>query len=250
MEGKCQVEIDSAQWRQTVREGALALGLKVSPEQARLMGRHAKELLHWNRTINLTAINDPLEMAVKHYVDALASASWIPVGARMLDAGSGGGFPGVPLKILRPDLSVTLVDSVRKKVSFLKHAIRTLELKGIDAVHGRLEDLGNGSPYQGKYDQVVCRAFAALDDFVRLTLPFLSAGGSLLALKGRDPGVDPVNANGGIINLHAISLAIQIHRYRLPLLNAERCLVRLTPTAAPRPGNDCPQKPPSPQPTQ
>jgi 16S rRNA (guanine527-N7)-methyltransferase len=237
------VEIDSGQWRQIVREGALALGLKVSPDQARMMGRHAKELLYWNRATNLTAITDPLEVAVKHYVDALAAASWIPADARMLDAGSGGGFPGIPLKIVRPDLSVTLVDSVRKKVSFLKHAIRTLELKGIDAVHGRLEDLGSGTPHQGKYDRVVCRAFSSVDDFIRLTLPFLSAGGSLLAFKGCDAGVDQINADGGSdgkINLHGASLALRIHRYRLPLLNAERSLVLLTPRTAPRQVNDCP----------
>jgi len=226
------VDIDSRQWRQTVIEGALALGLRVSPGQARMMGRHAMELLQWNRAANLTAITDPLEVAVKHYVDALAAAPQIPSGARMLDAGSGGGFPGIPLKIARPDLTVTLVDSVRKKVSFLKHTIRTLELKGIDAVHGRLEDLGNRSPYHGNYDLVVCRAFSSLDDFVRLTLPFLSPGGSLLALKGREPGIDQKNADeskDGIVSIHGKYLAIRIQRYRLPFLNAERSLVRLAP---------------------
>jgi 16S rRNA (guanine527-N7)-methyltransferase len=247
------VEIDSEQWRQTVRAGALALGLKVSPGQARMMGRHAKELLHWNRTTNLTAITDPLEMAVKHYVDALAAASWISEGARTLDAGSGGGFPGIPLKIARPDLTVSLVDSVRKKVSFLKHAIRTLELKAIDAVHGRLEDLGKSPSFQGQYDFVICRAFSSLDDFVRLTLPFLSAGGSLLALKGRETGIDRIDtdgANAGIISLHGISLTIQIQRYRLPFLDAERSLVRLTPKLAPRPANDGSYPSPSSQPMQ
>jgi 16S rRNA (guanine527-N7)-methyltransferase len=136
------VKIDSEQWRQTVIQGALASGVDVSDDQARIMGRHAVELLQWNRTTNLTAITDPLDVAVKHYVDAVAVAPWIDRGARILDAGSGGGFPGIPLCILRPDLSVTLVDSVRKKVSFLKYAIRMLGLTGIDAVHGRLEDLG------------------------------------------------------------------------------------------------------------
>jgi 16S rRNA (guanine(527)-N(7))-methyltransferase RsmG len=111
-------------------------------------------------------------------------APWIDRGARILDAGSGGGFPGIPLCILRPDLSVTLVDSVRKKVSFLKYAIRMLGLTGIDAVHGRLEDLGALPLYRGNYDVVVCRAFSALDEFAKLTLPYISPSGRLLAMKG------------------------------------------------------------------
>jgi 16S rRNA (guanine527-N7)-methyltransferase len=224
------MEIDSEQWRQTVIEGACALGLQVSEADAGSMGRHARELLQWNRVTNLTAITDPFEVAVKHYVDAVAAASRIAAGIRVLDAGSGGGFPGIPLKIVRPDLSVTLVDSVRKKVSFLKHAIRSLGLTGIDAVHGRLEALARLPSLQKKFDLVVCRAFSSLNDFVRLTLPFLSTGGSLLALKGRETEAAPEKAHGeqdGIISFHGHSFGIQIHPYRLPFLNAERSLVWL-----------------------
>jgi 16S rRNA (guanine527-N7)-methyltransferase len=227
------VDIDSEQWRQTVIRGASVLGLEVSVEQARSMQRHARELLQWNRTTNLTAITDPLDVAVKHYVDSLAAVIWIGRGARILDAGSGGGFPGIPLKIMRPDLTITLVDSVRKKVSFLKYAIRTLNLNGITAVHGRLEDLGSSLPYRNNYDLVMCRAFSSLEDFTRLTLPFLAAGGSLLAMKGpqvehdhEDPAADGTIGRGGT------SFSMQIHRYRLPLLEAQRRLVRLTPVSA------------------
>jgi 16S rRNA (guanine527-N7)-methyltransferase len=224
------VEINSEQWRQTVIRGASACGLEGTAEQARFMQRHALELLNWNRTTNLTAITDPLGVAVKHYVDSLAAALWIGRGARILDAGSGGGFPGIPLKIMRPDLTLTLVDSVRKKVSFLKYAIRTLNLKGITAVQGRLEELGSLQPYRNNYDLVVCRAFSSLEDFTRLTLPFLSAGGSLLAMKGpqAEHDHDDLTADGTIL-LGGTSFSMQIHRYRLPRLDARRRLVRLTP---------------------
>lgn len=198
------------------------------------MGRHALELLQWSRVTNLTTITEPLDVAVKHYVDALAAAPWIGNRARVLDAGSGGGFPGIPLTILRPDLSVTLVDSVRKKVTFLKHAIRTLGLSGIDAVHGRLEDLCLLPQYAGKFDRVVCRAFSSLEDFANLTLPFLSPGGCLLAMKG--PQVDHAHETAnqkddGSIVLGGTSFSMRIHRYRLPLLDARRSLVVLTPLA-------------------
>jgi 16S rRNA (guanine527-N7)-methyltransferase len=226
------VKVDSKRWRQTLIEGARALGLDLSADQALSMQRHALELLQWNRVTNLTTIDDPLEVALKHYVDSLAVAPWINAGARVLDAGSGGGFPGIPLHIMRPDLSVSMVDSVRKKVSFLKHAIRTLGLSGLYAFHGRLEELSVLPAFRGRYAVVVCRAFSSLQDFARLALPFLSPGGSLLAMKG--PQADRDHENGihrdaGTIILNGTSFAVHIHRYRLPLLDAQRSLVRLTP---------------------
>jgi 16S rRNA (guanine527-N7)-methyltransferase len=229
------VKIDSGKWRQTVIEGAFALGLEITDGQARCMSEHARELLQWNQVTNLTTITDPLEVALKHYVDALAVAPWIGDQARVLDAGAGGGFPGIPIKIVRPDLTITMVDSVRKKVSFLKHAVRTLGLIGIDAVHGRLEDLGPLPEYRGKFDWVVCRAFSPLDVFVSRALPFLANGGCLLAMKGPRTSLFHDTANqkdGGLITLGDTCFSIHTQRYRLPFLGLRRSLVRLTPASA------------------
>lgn len=229
------MEIDSKIWRQTIVAGALALKLEITDEQVRAMGQHARELLHWNRVTNLTTITDPLEVAIKHYLDALVTAPWIGNGNRVLDAGSGGGFPGMPIKIVRPDLSVTMVDSVRKKISFLKHAIRTIGLSNIDAVHGRLEALSLLPEYCGKFDRVVCRAFASLEDFANLTRPFLSQGGCLLAMKGPHTNFSQKTlhqTNDGMITLGENSFLIHIQRYRLPFLDAQRSLVRLTPSVS------------------
>ena len=226
------MRIDSKQWRQTVITGARELGLTITIEQASSMQTHAMELLQWNRVTNLTAITDPLEVAVKHYLDALAAAPRIGEGARVLDAGSGGGFPGIPLKIVRPDISVTLVDSVRKKVSFLKHAIRTLGLSGMDALHGRLETLGQLPAYCGQFDLVVCRAFSSLEDFAVLTREFLAPGGRLLALKGPQTEHAPEAARkeaDPTIRLGGTSFCMQIEQYRLPFLESQRRLVGLTP---------------------
>ena len=228
------MRIDSEQWRQAVIQGASALGIAVTADQARSMQTHALDLLQWNRVTNLTTITDPQEVAVKHYVDAVAVVPWIGKSARVLDAGSGGGFPGIPIKILRPDVSVILLDSVRKKVSFLKHAIRSLRLSQIAAVHARLETLAEQKHFQRQFDTVVCRAFSSLQDFVNMTQGCLAPGGSLLALKG--PQVEHTHdfrgrANGRIIQAGGRSLTMQVHRYRLPVLNAQRRLVRLTPTA-------------------
>ncbi|WP_213184162.1 16S rRNA (guanine(527)-N(7))-methyltransferase RsmG [Desulfosarcina cetonica] len=226
--------IDSAAWRQIVIDGAACLGVVVSVEQARAMGRHAHEMRQWNRVSNLTAITDPLAVALKHDVDALAASVWIHEGARVMDAGSGGGFPGLPLKIARPDLSLTLVDSVRKKVSFLKYVIGTLGLHGITAVHGRLEDLARMPGHRGRFDWVVCRAFASLDDFARLGLPFLAPGGQLLAMKGpqaeHDHEIDAMDDDGTRVFART-RFRVHIHRYTLPMIGDQRRLVRLTPMA-------------------
>jgi 16S rRNA (guanine527-N7)-methyltransferase len=224
------MKIDSGQWQRTVIEGASALGLKVTGSQARTMSTHARLLLEWNRTTNLTAITDPGEVAVKHYVDSLAAVCWIGAAVRIIDAGSGAGFPGIPLKILRPELSFTLVDSVRKKVSFLKHTIRTIGLEGIEAVHGRLEVIGESPRYRGAFDMVVCRAFSSLETFAERSADFLAPGGSLLALKG--PQTDhsfETAGDGSTIRLGGRSFSIHVHQYQLPILNAQRRAVRLTP---------------------
>jgi len=224
------VQIDSNQWRQIVIDGAGKLGVTVTDTQARAMGRHAIELLHWNRTTNLTSITDPVAVAVKHVVDAVAAAPWIGDNRVVLDAGAGGGFPGIPLKIIRPDLSITMVDSVRKKVSFQKYAIRTIGLTGIDAVHCRLEDLGRHPRYRGKYEVAICRAFASLDKFIEVAVPFLSAGGMLLAMKG--PATDSerhrfVLDAGDSIRIDGMSFAATMRHYRLPITRAKRSLIRL-----------------------
>ena len=227
------MKIDSDQWRQTVVSGALQLDVTVSADQAKAMGAHARELILWNRTTNLTAITEPLEVAVKHYVDSLAAHSWVKKSARVLDAGSGGGFPGIPLNILRPDLAITLVDSVRKKVSFLKHAIRTLGLKNIDAVHGRLETLGRQPEYRSRFDTVICRAFSSLEDFSARTAAFVAPGGCMVALKGPQadhPAEEGTGiSDGSVIDLGGACFRISVHRYRLPILDSQRRVVRLTP---------------------
>ena len=224
------MNIDSEAWRQTVITGARSLGLDLSIDQARRMGQHAIELLKWNRVNNLTSITDPLDVAIKHYVDSLAAVAWIGDNTRILDAGSGGGFPSIPIKIVRPDLSITMVDRVRKKVSFLKYAIRSLGLGDIDAVHGRLKDLCVLPKYREQFDVVVCRAFSSLEDFATLTAPFLTPGGSLLAMRGRDADLNHQAvslSDEGVLGLGGIIFAMKNHHYRLPILDARRRIVLL-----------------------
>jgi len=156
------MKIGSAEWSELIVDGVKAFDLDLDRHHTELFAAHAKELLHWNNTINLTTITDPFEVAVKHFVDSLAPAKRISPGASLLDIGSGSGFPGIPLKIVLPSLAVTLIDASRKRVNFLKHVIRTLKLGGIEAVHIRAEDLADDPAYRKRFDTITSRALTDL----------------------------------------------------------------------------------------
>ena len=166
-------------------KGIKDLNINVSGQQALLMELHAKELMLWNKKINLTAIKQPMQIAEKHFIDCLAAASFIKNKNSIIDLGSGGGFPGIPLKIINPLLNVVLIDSSRKKINFLKHIIRLLGLQGIYAIHSRAQDLHDKDLYIAGFDAVISRAFTELSNFVELASPFLNKKGTIYAMKGK-----------------------------------------------------------------
>ena len=150
-----------------------------NPERAAAFNRYAEMLRERNEKINLTAITEPEEVKVKHFLDSCSAAELLPGGASVLDIGSGAGFPGLPLKIVRPDLTVTLLDSVNKKVAFVSDVVAELKLSGVTAVHARIEDF----PHKGEYDAVVSRAIAELSTLAEYALPFVKIGGAFIAYK-------------------------------------------------------------------
>ncbi|MGQ9646144.1 MAG: 16S rRNA (guanine(527)-N(7))-methyltransferase RsmG [Thermodesulfobacteriota bacterium] len=165
-------------------EGAKAFGIRLSEKQLEAFDLYLRELLKWNQKINLTAIRSEKGIVLKHFLDSLSVYPYLSKTPSLLDVGSGAGFPGIPLKIVQPSLEVTLIDSVRKKVDFQKHIIRTLGLKGTEAIHGRIQDKEILQSMTGRFDAVTSRAFSDLRTFLRLALPFLRPGGILLAMKG------------------------------------------------------------------
>ncbi|MCL2838307.1 MAG: 16S rRNA (guanine(527)-N(7))-methyltransferase RsmG [Oscillospiraceae bacterium] len=145
-------------------------------------------LLEWNKKMNLTAITDSFGIMTKHFLDSLLPLTVfdIPQGARMIDVGTGAGFPGVPIKLARADISITLLDSLNKRIHFLDHVIAELELDGICAVHGRAEELGRLSEWRETFDVATSRAVATLDMLSEFCLPFVKVGGVFLVLKSAD----------------------------------------------------------------
>jgi len=141
------------------------------------------ELLNrWNRTYNLTAIRDPVQMVTRHLLDALSVLPWIGDG-RLLDAGTGGGLPGIPLAIMRPRLEVVLLDSAGKKIRFLNHVVRELSLNNATPVQARLESWQDEQPYS----TIISRAFSSLNSFAESARHLAGAGTKLLAMKGKRP---------------------------------------------------------------
>lgn len=191
---------------------------------------HSEEMLRWNKKTNLTSITDLEEVAVKHIVDSCILSKYCSGYDKILDIGTGAGYPGIPLKILLPDVDVTLVETIRKKVSFLKHIIRSLKLDKIKAVQARGEEQSNDEAFSGKFDAVVCRAFSGLDKFVNMAIPYLNENGVIFAMKGREKDhetellkkVDASFFNGRRITFN--DLNIELTEYKLPIIVSDRVL--------------------------
>ncbi|WEV54760.1 16S rRNA (guanine(527)-N(7))-methyltransferase RsmG [Leuconostocaceae bacterium ESL0723] len=145
-------------------------------------------LVEWNQKFNLTAITDHDEVYLKHFFDSLTLAFFVPTlqekAVSLIDIGAGAGFPSVPLKIAFPQLKITMVDALAKRVNFLNGLIEHLGLTGIEAVHGRAEDLGHDRHYRGQFDYATARAVARTSVLAEYTLPFVKADGELLVMKG------------------------------------------------------------------
>jgi 16S rRNA (guanine527-N7)-methyltransferase len=175
-------------WRHTLSEGAAKVGVPLGKAELDLFALYHRELLLWNRRINLVSEHASKEIVVRHFVDSLTPAPWIerPDGL-LIDLGSGGGFPGIPLRIALPRLHLTLVESSRKKTSFLAHVIRTLRLDNVATIRERVEALIGEPACAGSFDTVLSRAAFKLPELLRMASFFLKPGGLLIALKGPDP---------------------------------------------------------------
>lgn len=221
------MQAGSLEWQTLLAKGALEMGLRLDPIALERMARHAQVLLEWNRTTNLTAITDPVQVAVKHFLDAILPSAHIPMNGQLLDIGTGGGFPGIPLKILRPDQPMTLIDGARKKINFVKYVIRHLGLENIEALQVRAELLCGHSENQGRFAAIVCRAVSDLSAMARLALPLLAPRGKLFLFQG--PSDAPRRTDGGVDIGHGMTVEASV-QYRLPILGDQRTLVVLAKT--------------------
>ncbi len=170
-----------------VKKACEKIEISLNDEQAQKFENYYNLLIEWNEKFNLTRIVEPQEVALKHFADSLTVLKYcdIPKSASVIDVGTGAGFPGIPLKIYRPDIKLTLLDSLNKRVIFLNEVAKKNNLE-IKTLHSRAEDAGRKKDERSKYDTALSRAVARLNVLCEYCIPFLKIGGNFIAMKGPD----------------------------------------------------------------
>jgi 16S rRNA (guanine527-N7)-methyltransferase len=202
-----------------------SLNISISQSSLEQLIRFQNELFLWNRRFNLTAITDPYEALEKHLLDSLTLLPFLKDNIHLLDIGSGGGFPGLPLKIVRETLELWSVDANGKKIAFQNHICRSLGLVGFHTCHARVENLSLRS-FLPRFDMIVARAFSSIGSFLAVAKPLLNKKGVAVAMKGPGAERELTEASQELEELEMD--CFQIHHLRLPVSCSERALLFFT----------------------
>ena len=162
------------------------ISIEFTEEQLQQFYQYMQLLLEWNEKMNLTAIVEPKEIILKHFIDSVTILKYIDKNKTLIDIGTGAGFPGIPVKIMRPDIEVTVLDSLNKRIHFLEEVINQLGLKKIETVHARIEEYGKNRKYRESYDIATSRAVANLTTLSEYMLPMVKVGGISICMKGAE----------------------------------------------------------------
>ncbi len=160
------------------------LEIELSQKQIEQFYKYMKQLIEWNEKINLTAITEPKEIIEKHFVDSATIIKHLKNTKTMIDVGTGAGFPGIPVKIIKPEIKIILLDSLNKRIKFLEEIIEKLELSNIKAIHLRAEEAGQNKQYREQFETVVSRAVSNMTKLSEYTLPLIKVGGKAIYMKG------------------------------------------------------------------
>lgn len=184
---------------------------------------YMKMILEWNEKINLTAITEENDMILKHFVDSLTILKYIKEKDKVIDVGTGAGFPGIPIKIMNEDIEINLMDALNKRIIFLKEVINTLKLEKINTIHSRAEELSRNRLHREKYDIAISRAVANLSTLSEYMLPFTKIGGKCICMKGGNIDEEANMAKNAIKELGG--KIIEINKFVLPDSEFERSIV-------------------------
>lgn len=209
----------------TLQDGSKRLGLDLSAHQRQLFLIYAQELQKWNKKINLTAIVDEKEIALRHFLDSLSCLKvYSPAnGDRVIDIGTGAGFPGIPLKIYNPRINLSLLESSQKKILFLKQLARLLNFPEITFLSERVENLAKKEYYQEKYTMAVSRAVAKLDFLIKVAMPLLKKDGILIVQKGKNVSEEILTAQNILDEKKAI--IEKIVSISIPFVDCKRTIL-------------------------
>ena len=205
-------------------EAATEIGVSLDDEQLSRFTRYYSELLAWNRKMNLVSVKSSLDIPIKHFIDSLTPLPYLMnPSARLLDIGTGAGFPGIPMKIALPSLMVFLLESSRKKTSFLKHIIRTLGLDKTTVIHNRVEYLMANGAYRNAFDIMISRATFKLPVLLQIGAFFLTGNGIAIAMKGKQATEEMKEAVGLCDTLGFFCLSC--HDIQLPVTHDSRKII-------------------------
>ncbi len=206
-----------------IAHDALQYGITISENQQEQIQNFTKLMIEWNENVNLTSILDDEGIAIKHFIDSFTAIPHIKHNAKIIDVGTGAGFPGIPFAIVRPDVHVVLIDSLDKRVKFLQEVIHVLDLKNIEAYHSRVEDFAQLPKWRESFDIAVARAVANLPVLIEYCLPFVCIGGIFIAMKGSDIWQEIQSSNRSL-QIIGGKIAKEEH-FLLPGTDMERTLV-------------------------
>ncbi|NEU32652.1 16S rRNA (guanine(527)-N(7))-methyltransferase RsmG [bacterium LRH843] len=202
-------------------------GITVTEKQEQQFQLYYQLLVEWNEKMNLTAITDEDEVYLKHFYDSVSASFYYDFqrGMRIIDVGAGAGFPSIPLKILYPDIHVSIVDSLRKRITFLEHLASELQLEGVNFYHDRAETFGQNVQHREKYDIVTARAVARLSVLAELCLPLVKKNGDFIAMKGAGASEELKDA-GKAINMLG-GMVVSDEAFTLPIEKSERHIIHI-----------------------
>lgn len=175
--------MEEKEFKEELEKRAKQFQINLFEKEQNQFYQYMQLLLEWNTKINLTAITEPKEVLTKHFIDSISIVPYIEENAKVLDIGTGAGFPGIPLKIVLPQNHLTLLDSLNKRINFLNEVITSLKLEGIEAIHGRAEEFCRTAERRESYDIVTSRAVAKLNVLLEYMLPFVKIGGKCICMK-------------------------------------------------------------------
>ena len=215
--------MDKKIFYEKIQENSKVLGFNFSVEQLEKFYKYMNLLIEWNEKMNLTAITEPNDIILKHFIDSITINKYIENNAKVVDVGTGAGFPGIPLSIIRTDLQITLVDSLNKRLIFLQEIKKELELKNIDIVHARVEEIGQNKNYRETFDIATSRAVANLSTLSEYLVPLVKIKGKCVCMKASDAeeeikqAENAVNILGGKI--------VKVEKFNLPNSDIGRTII-------------------------
>lgn len=199
------------EYKKLLKESCEEMGVSLNEKQIEQFMQYLSLLLEWNEKMNLTAITEKRDVVLKHFADCLSlvpAVEW-KAGMKVIDVGTGAGFPGIPVKVACPEVEMTLLDSLQKRIGFLQEVGSQLGLTGVQYIHSRAEDGGQSAEHREQYDLCVSRAVANLAVLAEFCLPFVKVGGMLAALKGPDAEAELEQAKGALAKLGGKLVKIQ-----------------------------------------